>query len=137
MINARHRFHGRGSLKRVYNDGRTVRGQNISLKYLPRGCQRPYRVAVVVSRKVHKSAVTRNRIRRRIYEIVRQSDNELLDGRDIVFTVFSDKVADVDADKLAANVQALLQKAGQRGGESSQTPVSHAIVNNNAKKQGK
>ncbi|MGH7193775.1 MAG: ribonuclease P protein component, partial [Candidatus Saccharimonadales bacterium] len=73
MLGRTHRFHGRKSLNGVYRHGRTARTAAMSLRYSRRASDRPYRVAVVVSRKVSKSAVTRNRIRRRIYAAVRNS----------------------------------------------------------------
>ena len=113
MISVRHRFHGYGGVKAVYRDGRTVRGPTMSLKYMDRGKKRGYRAAVVVSRKVNKSAVTRNRIRRRIYEIIRRADPSLTEGRDLVLTVFSDQAAETDAEKLRPAVEKLLEQAGR------------------------
>ena len=65
----------------------------------------------MVSKKVHKSAVTRNRIRRRIYEIIRQADAALTDHKDLVLTVFSERVADMEASELRQAVESLLDKA--------------------------
>jgi ribonuclease P protein component len=110
MIGRTHRFHGYGSLRRVYANGESVRGSLINLKFSPRSPGKAYRAAVVVSRKVNKSAVVRNRIRRRIYELVRRSDNRP-ESTDLIFTVFSDQVANLDAAKLAATVDELLTKA--------------------------
>jgi ribonuclease P protein component len=129
MINVRHRFHGHNSLRRVYSGGQTARGSFVNLKYLGRGSGRPYRAAVVVSRKVHKSAVVRNRIRRRIYEIIRQADRQLTDSQDLIFTVFSEQAADMPAAKLTAAVEGLLQKAATKPPVGPQTPVEHDIVN--------
>jgi ribonuclease P protein component len=109
MITAAHRFHGYSSLRGVYQRGRNVRGPLVSLKFGQRGPGRPYRVAVVVSRKVSKSAVVRNRIRRRIYETVRRSDADIVPGTDLVFTVFDAKLAELPAPKLEAAVGELLQ----------------------------
>lgn len=114
MIGRAHRFHGYGALKAVYRVGQTIRGQAVSLRYASRDPQKPYRVAVVVSRKVHKSAVVRNRIRRRIYEIVRQMGAGIPPGTDLVFTVFSDHVADLEAAKLQAIIRELLQKTATK-----------------------
>jgi ribonuclease P protein component len=111
MIARLHRFHGYGSLRSVYSRGQTVRCPLVSLKYCRTTTKRPYRTAVVVSRKVNKSAVVRNRIRRRIYEIVRQSENGLPAGMDLVFTVFGDELATVDAEKLQAMIHGLIRKA--------------------------
>ena len=120
MIARTHRFHGYNSLKGVYQNGKTVRGSVLSLKYSNRG-NKPYRIAVVVSRKVHKSAVTRNRIRRRLYETCRRQTRVDLTGLDLVFTVFSDQVAEIEHSKLESMVGNLLEKA-------SQTSVEHGIV---------
>lgn len=113
MISLRNRFHGYGSVRAVYRNGQTVRGSLMSLKYVNRGSKPGYRAAVVVSKKVHKSAVTRNRIRRRVYEIIRQADSQLTDRKDLVLTVFSEQVADIEAPKLRAMVEGLLAKAGR------------------------
>lgn len=124
MIAQRHRFHGHNSLKMVYQRGNSVRGSMIGLKYLDRPPGKPYRVAVVVSRKVSKSAVKRNRIRRRVYEICRQADPSLTNSKDLVFTAFGDKLADMPAPELQKNVSDLLRKAAK----TATTPVRHDIV---------
>ena len=111
MIGRTHRFHGYGSLRSVYQRGQTVRAPLVSLRYAMRDPQRPYRVAVVVSRKVSKSAVVRNRIRRRIYEVVRKSSAQISPGTDLVFTVWSDELAGLEAPKLQSAITGLLEKA--------------------------
>lgn len=70
-----------------------------------------YRLAVVVSKKVHKSAVVRNRIRRRVFELCRQRSSELKGGQDIIITVFSESVATVSAPELAEQLNGLLERA--------------------------
>ncbi|HEY5152568.1 MAG TPA: ribonuclease P protein component [Candidatus Saccharimonadales bacterium] len=115
MITAAHRFHGYGSLRGVYQRGQNLRGPLVSLKFNRREPHRPYRVAVVVSRKVSKSAVVRNRIRRRIYEIVRQGSNAIPPGTDLVFTVFDEQVAGLPATELQAVIDDLLQKTAAAG----------------------
>ncbi len=68
---------------------------------------------MVVSRKVSKSAVVRNRIRRRIYEIVRLARAEANSPwpYDLILTVFDDKVAEVPSELLQNAVSGLLKKA--------------------------
>lgn len=126
MLGRLHRFHGHNTLVIVYRRGETVRGQHISLKYSRRAGDKPYRAAVVVSRKVSKSAVVRNRIRRRIFEIVREYAENIPSGTDMVFTVFSDQVAELKAGKLKQSVLQLLKKAAPN---RSQDTVNHDIVN--------
>jgi ribonuclease P protein component len=111
MIGRTHRFHGYGSLRGVYQRGQTVRAPHLSLRYSSRDPKRHYRVAIVVSRKTNKSAVTRNRIRRRIYAVVREADSLIKPGTDLVFTVFSDQLETWEPEKLQKTVAELLQKA--------------------------
>lgn len=113
MLIGRHRFHGYNSLKLVYKKGQTARNQTLSVRYMRRDPGKPYRVAVVVSRKVSKSAVVRNRIRRRIYESIRQQAAIVPPGTDLVFTVYSDQVATIDAVALSQAVEQLLLKAAR------------------------
>lgn len=113
MIGRTHRFHGYGSLRGVYQRGTTARSPLINLRYAARDPKKPYRVAVVVSRKVNKSAVTRNRIRRRVYEVVRTNSQTIQPGVDLVFTVFNDGVAELEAPKLHKTITELLEKAAK------------------------
>jgi len=110
MLSRAHRFHGYGSLKFVYRNGQVVRGPFCSLKYTPNNRRTAYRVAVVVSKKVHKSAVVRNRIRRRIYEIVHESVKPD-QSYDLVLTVFSDQLAELPAVQLRKTILAQLRAA--------------------------
>lgn len=111
MISRRHRFHGYNSLRFVYQNGQTVRGPLCALKYVRNNRRDQYRLAVVVSKKVAKSAVQRNRIRRRLYEAVRRQSKAISAPYDMVLTVFSDellKISSTDVDKL---VHAQLKQA--------------------------
>ncbi len=112
MLSRVHRFHGYNSLRAVYRRGQTVRGPLMSLKYGQRGSDKPFRVGVVVSRKVSKSAVVRNRIRRRLYEIVRQNIGGQTTGYDLVLTAYDEQLATMPAADLTVIVSDLLQKAG-------------------------
>lgn len=110
MIGRANRFHGYGSLRYVYKHGKTVRGQMLSLRYCPNDKRQDYRLAVVVSKKIHKSAVARNRMRRRIYEEIRK---QLLPGQpfDLVVTVFQVSVKEVPATELSQQITSLLEQA--------------------------
>jgi ribonuclease P protein component len=112
MISKTHRFLGPRSLRFVYQKGSTTRGPLFSVKAALNPRRRSYRLAVVVSRKVHKSAVGRNRMRRRLYEIVRQLEPNITQPYDIVITVFNDSVLDEPSKKLAQQVKKQLMAAG-------------------------
>lgn len=111
MISRKHRFHGYGSLRFLYKNGRTVRGSLCSLKYVLNPKRETYRLAVVVSKKVNKSAVVRNRIRRRVYEVVRTHEDQIKQPYDIVFTVFHEQVAELEFGELQATIKTQLKQA--------------------------
>ncbi|MEI7632583.1 MAG: ribonuclease P protein component [bacterium] len=110
MISLANRFHGHNSLRIPYQKGKSVYSGNLKLIYLD-GAKKNYRVAVVVSKKVHKSAVVRNRIRRRIYEQVRlyMQNNSTL--TDFIFVAQSDKLAHMSAKDLNDETLQLLNKS--------------------------
>lgn len=111
MIARKHRFHGHGSLRFVYQHGRTVRGQIFSLKFIVNDRRSDYRLTVVVSKKVSKSAVVRNRIRRRVYEVVRSKESSINKPYDLVLTVFSEQIANVSHLELEQSITEQLKQA--------------------------
>ena len=112
MIAQKHRIHGLGSLRYVYQRGKTVRSQALAIKFMRNDKRDDYRCAVVVSKKVHKSAVARNRVRRRIFEIIRQNENRITGPYDLVITVFSVDVQNQPPDQLQKTLLNLLAEAG-------------------------
>lgn len=69
------------------------------------------RVAVVVSKKVSKAAPLRNRLRRRVYEIVRIRHDAIKPGSDIVITIFDKRVEELSPSELAQSIDQLLKKS--------------------------
>ena len=110
MLNKKYRFHSRGGVKYVYRHGKTVRRPELSLIFCNNERGRT-RVAVVVSKKVDKTAVARNRIRRRIYEVVRLNFNRLKTPRDYIFVVYSRKVKEMPAVELEKLVCSLIEES--------------------------
>lgn len=87
-----------------------MRGRGLSLKYVANSKRTSYRAAVVVSKKVHKSAVVRNRIRRRVYEIIRTSTNPATPV-DFAFMIYDEAVATMPAEQTQGLIMELLVKA--------------------------
>ena len=111
MLDRSHRFHGLGSLNFAYKQGQTVRGRNVSLKFVRNSRRDTFRVAVVVGRKVSKSAVVRNRIRRRVYEALQAEAHSIRAPYDLLFTVFSDEIATAEFTDLQGQIRDLLIRA--------------------------
>lgn len=112
MITKTHRFHGRNSLRYVYQNGQMTRGPLFAVRSSLNTKRQTYRAAVIISRKIHKSAVIRNRLRRRIYEVIRELDKDIIRPYDIVLTIFSDKLVDEEPKDLARIIKKQLSEAG-------------------------
>ena len=112
MLAFKHRFHGHGSLRYVYAHGHAVRSRLMTVKYSLHPKRKEPRVAVVISKKVIKSAVGRNRVRRRLYEIVRHELPEVHPNSDIVLIVFSGEAFALPHEELVETVRQLFASAG-------------------------
>lgn len=106
-----------------------MRGPLVSLRYILNQRRDSYRVAVVVSRKVSKSAVVRNRIRRRIYEAVRELEPRISSAYDLVFVVYGEDLARIRSAALQKAVRQQLHSAGVLAAETASAQrEKHAIV---------
>ena len=112
MLSRAHRFHGLNSLRRVYGQGKTARGPLFSVKAIVNENRGTYRVAVVVSRKVHKSAVGRNRMRRRVYGAIAEIGDEINGPYDIVITIFQDSLISEPPAELKKQLRGQLAASG-------------------------
>jgi ribonuclease P protein component len=91
MINRANRFNNRNELLSVLRKGKNVRAEGFSVRSKP--SNQP-KVAVVVSKKVSKQAVTRNRIRRRLFEVVHQQIKDSGIKNSVVIIVHEAALAD-------------------------------------------
>lgn len=112
MIPSPLRFHGHNSLRYVYTNGKAVRSQPITIKWVVNTHRSKPRISVVVSKKVMKSAVGRNRIRRRIYEYIRTHVDSLNNVYDIVVITTSPELKSMPHEELWGQLDTLLDKAG-------------------------
>lgn len=69
------------------------------------------RVAVVVSKKVEKTAVGRNRIRRRMYEALRVNFDLIPKGVDYVFVVYSKEIMKIKFSELEEMLGKLVEES--------------------------
>jgi ribonuclease P protein component len=110
MLSKKYRFHSRGGVRYTYKNGKSIRGSRISLVFAEnsRGKQR---FAVVISKKVLKSAVGRNRIRRRVYEAIRMEQAKIQKPVDCIFNIYNKEVSTMDFAELRALIRDLLKEA--------------------------
>ena len=87
MLPNQNRLCRREDFAKVYAKGDRYRGTYLSLRIL-RDTHQPFtKIGIVVSKKVSKLAVTRNRFKRQLRAIFRQLLSQLMDGLQIVVTV--------------------------------------------------
>ncbi len=120
----------------MYQRGQIVRGPLVSLRYVRNDRIASYRVAVVVSRKVSKSAVVRNRIRRRLYEIIRKHAAAIVGPYDVVLSVYGEEVATMSHASLQKTLLGQLHKAGIVK-NLQPTEAGHDIIQNVLKSSDK
>ncbi len=134
MITKEYRFKSwDGLIQIVLKQGQVARSGNFSMRYLPTShpyatsrikslqTKRPIlnkdlklntRFGVVVSKKVSKSAVTRNRIRRRVYEWIRLNLDRIEPENLILIFAHTDAIAKLKYPELSDQLEQLFVKAG-------------------------
>lgn len=111
MISVKYRFHGHGSLRYLFKNAQAVRSRHITVKYVANPRRKHPRFSVVVSKKVHKSAVGRNRMRRRLYEIVLREMPKLATTYDVALIITNSEVMNMEHAELEGQVQQLFTQA--------------------------
>ena len=112
MLSKHLRFHGHGSIKYLYQNARGTRTRYFTIKALHNPRRNKSRFSVVVSKKTHKSAVGRNRIRRRVYELLRHEQLQMNSSRDIAVIVTSGEALMAPHDELKKSLRDGLAQAG-------------------------
>ena len=110
MLSNKYRFHSRGGVKYVYHHGKTIRRPDLSLVFCDNAHGKT-RFAVVVSKKVNKTAVGRNRIRRRLYEAIRLDLDKFKKPRDYIFVVYNKNLQDLPFPDLQKLLRSLLEES--------------------------
>lgn len=110
MITRGNRFHGYGSLNYLFKRGRSVRSFYLVLRVTDNKRRDDFRCAVIVAKKVAKHSPERNRIRRRIYEIVRAQSPNILPGHDLAIIVYDAQAATAPPKELEELVVGLLKR---------------------------
>ncbi len=110
MLAKKYRFHSRGGVNYTYKHGKTIRSPKMSLVYNDntRGFTR---CAAVVSKKVEKTAVKRNRIRRRVYEAIRLELPSFKKPRDYIFVIYSEDILTMDFTELRSLIHSLFTQS--------------------------
>lgn len=110
MLKQKYRFHSRGALNYLYKNADSYRSKLFAMRTLRTNKQNP-RFAVIVSKKVFKRAYGRNRMRRRVYEIIRSELPHLLMNQDTALIIMTSEVMNVPYSELEDNIKQLMSQA--------------------------
>ncbi len=85
MLAKKHRLSGSKDYERVQSQGNVVQSDCFGLAFFDRKDAEPTRFGFVVSTKISKDAVDRNRFKRTMSEAVRMESSRVKNGYDVVF----------------------------------------------------
>ena len=109
MLPKENRLRKKKEFEKVIKEGKGVREGFLVLKYLKNNLNL-VRTGFVVSQKISKKAVIRNKVKRRLREIVRRNLEKLKPGYDLIF--FTKKgIEEKDFWQIKEVVKELLKKA--------------------------
>lgn len=112
----RHRLKGQGNFDRLYRRGRRLHGTAMVLRWLdsePGESATDWRCGVVISAKVHKRAVQRNRLRRLLHaHLIRSLDPARLPCSHWLLLSLKPGSAESPREALLGECSHLLQQAG-------------------------
>lgn len=87
MLAAKYILKGEKNFKKVKNEGRVYQASDFGVCVLKKNSEETSRFGVIVSKKVDKLAVHRNRVKRSITESIRRNIGDIETGYDMVFLV--------------------------------------------------
>ncbi|MEK7647335.1 MAG: ribonuclease P protein component [Patescibacteria group bacterium] len=109
MLPKSRKIRGRKIFGVIYKSGQKTFSRFVALFFVPNGG--PSKFACVVSLKVSKKAVLRNKLRRRAYSLIRKNLFNIKDGYATIL-VFKSGAAELSYPQLSKNILDLFKKSG-------------------------
>ena len=110
MLAKEYLLSGQKTFERVLSGGRFVQAESFGLCFLKKEDGLKSKYGFIVSTKVSKEAVQRNRIKRALSEAVRFLTADIIEGYDVVFLA-KQKATAMSTDKMMNEVRETLGKA--------------------------
>lgn len=95
MLPFKNRLKKEKDFQQVFNKGRFINSDLISVRFLGNSTD-DTRVGFIVSKKVSKKAVLRNRVKRKLREVMRVNMEKIKGGFDIIITAKSIELEEID-----------------------------------------
>ncbi|MFA5714166.1 MAG: ribonuclease P protein component [Candidatus Paceibacterota bacterium] len=108
MLPKENRLKRKKEFEAVFKEGKTLKGNYVFLKYSKEEDEKT-KIGFVVSKKVSKLAVIRNKAKRRMREIVRLRKKEIKDGMRIIIIALS-PIKDAGYEEIEKDIANLLEK---------------------------
>ncbi|HBH46038.1 MAG: ribonuclease P protein component [Candidatus Jacksonbacteria bacterium RIFOXYC2_FULL_44_29] len=90
MLPKIHRLTKEEDFKRVINKGRSFFIKEFGIKILPTGSAQPTRIGIIVPKKITRTIVRRNRVKRQVRNIFLGLIDNLASGFDLIFFARAD-----------------------------------------------
>lgn len=110
MLSSLNRLTKKEDFNTVKERGNLIHSASFAFVYLASDAELPSRFGFVVSTKISKKAVARNRAKRLLREAVRTNINQVVKGFDCVFLA-KHVILDKQSTEIVAEVKAVLTKA--------------------------
>jgi ribonuclease P protein component len=111
MLSKKYKLSDSSDFKKVQTDGKVYQSKNFGIAYLKRDDNEVSRFAFIVSTKISKDAVDRNRFKRTMSDAVRLNTIHLLPGFNVVFLAKT-TIVNTPASELMKEVDKGLKESG-------------------------
>lgn len=111
MLARKFRLTEKGDFDNIQNKGKVFQSENFGIGILKRGDAGPSRFGFIVSTKIAKDAVDRNRFKRAMSEAVRTSMVDIENGFDVVFLAKT-SIIRIPTEKIMKEVCVSLRESG-------------------------
>ena len=111
MLARKFRLTEKSDFERIQNEGKVFQSANFGIALLKREEDTPSRFGFIVSTKIAKDAVDRNRFKRAMSEAVRLASIDLVNGIDVVFLAKT-SIVRVPTSEIMKEVKTALKSSG-------------------------
>ncbi len=111
MLAKKHRLAGRNLLEEVKSKGTLYQSNSFGMIVLKQKETGPSRFAFIVSTKISKKAVDRNRITRRLREAVKENIGEISEGTNVLFLA-KKKIIEKEESEITREMKLIFKEAG-------------------------
>lgn len=111
MLTKQHRLKKNKDFELVFKRGKTFDGKFLFLKIIKRNNLKVSRFGLVVGTKISKKATIRNKIKRRLRDVIRKRLEDIKSGFDVIIGAKT-LVVDKSYQEIKEELEGLLEKAG-------------------------